>query len=102
MNGPKSPRRSTITLPQFSQYSSVSPTSCASGVLRSGLAARFSFVKVQLVGSFLLYAEHAKNVANLPHVNTSGDPQSSHFSSVFCSILLVVSIFLPATFNSFP
>src|SRR5271166_6012240 len=54
MNGPNNPRRSTITRPQLSQYSSVSPASCASGVFMSGLPAVFSLVKVQLVGSFLL------------------------------------------------
>src|ERR1035441_5018161 len=91
MNGPNSPRRRIITLPQFSQYSSVSPASWASGVFRSGLPAMFSLVKVQLVGSFLLYAEQAKNVPNLPHFNTSGDPHSSHFSPVTCSIRLMVS-----------
>src|SRR5579863_5281475 len=99
MNGPKIPRRITITLPQFSQYSSVSPASCASGVFRSGFAAMFSLVNVQLVGSFLLYAEHAKKVPNLPHFSTSGDPHTSHFSFVTCSRRLIFSIFLPATFS---
>ena len=54
MNIPCGPRRNTITLPQFSQYSSFSSASCASGVFMSGLAAVFSLVNVQLVGSFLL------------------------------------------------
>src|SRR5271170_7992401 len=53
MNMPKRPRLSTITRPHASQYSSFSPASCASGVFRSGLAAKFSFVKVQLPSFFL-------------------------------------------------
>ena len=51
---PNGPRRSTITRPQLSQYSSCSPASCASGVFMSGLPAVFSLVKVQLDLSFLL------------------------------------------------
>ena len=100
MNIPNGPRRSTITRPQFSQYSSCSPASCASCVFRSGLPAVFSLVNVQLDLSFLLYAEQAKKLPNLPHFNSSGDPHRSHFSSVLCSMRLMFSIFSPASFNS--
>ena len=47
INGPHGPFRSTITRPQLSQNSS-SATSSAPGALRSGFAAKFSFVKSQL------------------------------------------------------
>src|ERR1700691_3877033 len=50
MYAPNGPRRSTITLPQFSQYSSAG-TFCASPDCRSGLAAKCSFVKPQLTCS---------------------------------------------------
>jgi hypothetical protein len=60
----------------------------------------FSLVKVQLFLSFLLYAEQAKKLPNLPHFKTSGDPHRSHFSSVICSVRLMSRIFLPASLSS--
>src|ERR1700727_2475321 len=47
INGPHGPLRSTIVRPQLSQASS-SGASSAPGALKSGLAAKFSFVKSQL------------------------------------------------------
>ena len=54
MNGPNGPRRSTITRPQFSQYSSVLARFLRLGRIQVRLARVFSLVNVQLVGSFLL------------------------------------------------
>src|SRR6201996_1576380 len=54
INGPHGPFRSTITRPQLSQNSS-SATSSAPGALRSGLAAKFSFVKSQENGSAVIF-----------------------------------------------
>src|SRR6266567_2027981 len=54
MNGPHGPFFSTISLPQLSQ-NSFSGTSSAPGALRSGLAAKFSFVKSQLTCSTVTF-----------------------------------------------
>src|SRR5947209_20539697 len=54
MNGPQGPLRSTISLPQLSQ-NSFSGTSSAPGAERSGLAAKFSFVKSQLTCSTVIF-----------------------------------------------
>src|ERR1700730_1202428 len=54
MNGPQGPFFSTITRPQLSQNSS-SGTSSAPGALRSGFAAKFSFVKSQLNCSTVIF-----------------------------------------------
>src|SRR5882757_9261590 len=54
MNGPHGPFFRTIWRPQLSQNSS-SGASSAPGALRSGLAAKFSFVKSQLKGSAIIF-----------------------------------------------
>src|ERR1700686_1381408 len=67
MNWPERPPFSTITRPQFSQYSSC-VVSCTSAESRSGKLMGFSLVKVQLLGSSLSYELPPENEPCLPHL----------------------------------
>src|ERR1700677_1425072 len=106
INGPHGPLRSTITRPQLSQNSS-SATSSAPGALRSGFAAKFSFVKSQLNGSAVTFlpAFAASSIAAANSFTFKVSFEYSITSSVVAFTIIgnenAVVIFLVTAFWSF-